>query len=328
MDSLVQFYFEQGLSSSTHRTYTTGINRFNKFCLVHDIKDPFPLSQTLLCYFVSYLANQDLSTGTIKVYLSALRHKQVSLGHPDPQHSSMPKLKLVTNGVTRAKAKQPSSSTGPSRLPITPTILHQIKQVWSKDNANPDIIMLWAACTTAFFGFFRMGELTVPSPAAFDPSTHITIRDIAIDKRDNPSLIQIHLKVSKTDQERKGVSIFIGKTGDDICPVAALTAYLATQDRGDGPLFQFKDRTPLTKDRFIHHVRAALSSAGYNPSLYAGHSFRIGAATTAAERGIEDSTIKALGRWKSDTFQTYIRIPRDKLAAIAPILSRPTSQPQ
>ena len=154
-----------------------------------------------------------------------------------------------------------------------------------------------------------MGELTVLSPTAFHPSTHITIRDIVIDKRDNPSLIQIHLKVSKTDQERKGVSIFIGKTGDDICPVAALTAYLATQDRGDGPLFQFKDRTPLTKDRFIHHVRAALSSAGYNPSLYAGHSFRIGAATTAAERGIEDSTIKALGRWKSEAYQTYIRIP-------------------
>ena len=92
-----------------------------------------------------------------------------------------------------------------------------------------------------------MGELTVLSPTAFHPSTHITIRDILIDKRDNPSLIQIHLKVSKTDQERKGVSIFIGKTGDDICPVAALTAYLAIQDHGDGPLFQFKDRTPLTK---------------------------------------------------------------------------------
>lgn len=240
----------------------------------------------------------------------------------------MPKLKLVTNGVTRVKSKQPASSTGTSRLPITPTILHQIKQVWSQDNANTDLIMLWAACTTAFFGFFRMGELTVPSPTAFDPSTHLTMQDIAIDKRDSPSLVQIHLKVSKTDQERKGVSIFIGKTGDDICPVAALTAYLATQNRSEGPLFQFKDRTPLTKDKFIQHVRAALSVAGYDPSLYAGHSFRIGAATTAAERGIEDSTIKALGRWKSEAFQTYIRIPREKLASVAPILSKPTSQPQ
>ena len=72
-----------------------------------------------------------------------------------------------------------------------------------------------------------MVKLTVPSSSAFDPSTHLTLHDIAINKREDPSVIQIHLKVSKTDQERKGVSIFIGKTGDDICPVAALTAYLA-----------------------------------------------------------------------------------------------------
>lgn len=91
----------------------------------------------------------------------------------------------------------------------------------------------------------------------------------------------------------------------------------------DSPLFQFKDQTPLTKDKFIQHVRAALSAAGYDPSHYAGHSFRIGAATTAAERGIEDSTIKALGRWKSEAFQTYIKMPRDKLASIASILSKP-----
>ena len=33
-------------------------------------------------------------------------------------------------------------------------------------------------------------------------------------------------------------------------------------------------------------VRKALSRAGYNGSHYAGHSFRIGAATTAAKVGL------------------------------------------
>ena len=89
--------------------------------------------------------------GTIKVYLSALRHKQVALGHPDPQHSAMPKLKVILNGVARAKSKQPAISPGKSRLPITPAILEQIKQVWSRDGANPDVIMLWAVAQPSLF---------------------------------------------------------------------------------------------------------------------------------------------------------------------------------
>ena len=96
-------------------------------------------------------------------------------------------------------------------------------------------------------------------------------------------VLRIFLKTSKTDREFKGVHIFVGKTGDDLCPVAAVTAFLAVWGNSPGPMFQFKDRTPLTKQRFIFHIRSALQSAGIDPTQYAGHSFRIGAATTAAD---------------------------------------------
>ncbi len=46
-------------------------------------------------------------------------------------------------------------------------------------------------------------------------------------------------------------------------------------------------------------VSNALGMAGIECSRYSGHSFWIGAATAAAARGIEDSIIKTLGRWKS-----------------------------
>ena len=82
----------------------------------------------------------------------------------------------------------------------------------------------------------------------------------------------------------------------------------------------FRDGKPLTRERFVQQVRAALSQAGINYKGYSGHSFRIGAATTAAKRGVADATIKMLGRWKSSAYQLYIRTPRDQLAGVSRVM--------
>ena len=124
------------------------------------------------------------------------------------------------------------------------------------------------------------------------------------------------------DKLGKGVDIYIGKTGDDICPVAAVLSFLAIRGMVPGPLFVCCDSTPCTKARFISKLRSALQAAGLVGPNFAGHSFRIGAATTPAERGIEDSTIKALGRWHSSAFLAYLRMPKEHLATISPTLSK------
>ena len=59
-----------------------------------------------------------------------------------------------------------------------------------------------------------------------------------------------------------------------------------------------------------------MSDAGLDASLYSGHSFRIGAATSAAQAGIQDSIIQALGRWSSGAFLVYVRTQRSQLASI------------
>ncbi len=64
-------------------------------------------------------------------------------------------------------------------------------------------------------------------------------------------------------------------------------------------------------------VREALRTAGVDPSRYAGHSFRIGVATTAAQQEIQDSLMKALGRWESAAYTVYIRTPRETLCEVA-----------
>jgi hypothetical protein len=56
-------------------------------------------------------------------------------------------------------------------------------------------------------------------------------------------------------------------------------------------------------------LKHILQCIGYNADVYNGHSFRIGAATTAASVHMEDHLIKVLGRWSSDTYCRYIRTP-------------------
>ena len=74
-----------------------------------------------------------------------------------------------------------------------------------------------------------------------------------------------------------------------------------------GPFFQFEDGRPLTRDRLVVEVRKALTRIGFDCSLHADHSFQIGAATTAARMGMQDSPIKTLGKWDSATYTLYIR---------------------
>lgn len=68
------------------------------------MKSPFPVSESVLCYFSSYLAAQNLSPQSIKKYLSGIRHMQVTIGLPEPR--ALPHLRLVQAGIQRVHAER------------------------------------------------------------------------------------------------------------------------------------------------------------------------------------------------------------------------------
>ena len=117
------------------------------------------------------------------------------------------------------------------------------------------------------------------------------------------------------------MKIIIGKTDDDLCPVAALLTYLNVRGSHPGPVFVWKSGTPLSKIKFVEEVRLALEAAHLPAKDFAGHSFRIGAATTAASAGLSDSAIQTLGRWKSSAYLLYIRSEPKKLAKVSSAMS-------
>ena len=237
------------------------------------------------------------------------------MGLPEPREfSSLPRLRLVQSGIQRAHASQADAKV---RLPITPSILYRLKEFWTPQQTDRDVVMIWAAAVMCFFGFFRAGEITVPTASSFDAAKHLAWGDVAVDSIECPQTLKIHLKKSKTDQLGRGVDIYIGKTEDPLCPVVAATHYMSMRGSETGPFFQRQSGQPLTKGHFTAKVREALKAVGLPEENFAGHSFRIGAATAAASVGIEDSVIRTMGRWSSSAFLVYIRTPREHLASFS-----------
>ena len=184
--------------------------------------------------------------------------------------------------------------------------------------------MLWAAFLTCFFGFMRSGEMCGQETQTGDQTADLTYHDVAVDDIANPRRIQLHLKKSKTDVFRQGASIHIGRTDDDLCPVAALLSWMIRRGSQPGPLFTWASGKALTRSTFVTKLREALEEAGIDSRGFSGHSFRSGAATTAATRGITDHQIKQLGRWKSSAYLRYIKPTPQHLASVAKVLSTHT----
>lgn len=83
------------------------------------------------------------------------------------------------------------------------------------------------------------------------------------------------------------------------------------------PLMMFHSGVYLTKSHFVSQTLLYLMSVGLDASLFSGHSYRAGSATSAALAGLSDWEIQLLGRWTSSAYQRYIRAPRDSLIKFA-----------
>ena len=298
------------------------MRRFHSFCTLFCIYAPFPVTEQLLCSFAAYLADQGLSPQTNKGYLAAVRNTQISLGFPDPRdQSSLPILKRVQAGIQRVRASATPSSR--LRLPITAPVMERIRaHLVSVDIAHKEL--MWAVCCTAFFGFFRLGELLPESRAKINPAASLMWGDVAVDSREKPSMVRFHLKRSKCDQFGTGADIIVGSTGLPLCPVTAILKYIAVRGPAAGVFFRRAATQSALKAWFIDQLREILTAVGLPRQQYAGHSFRIGAVTTAAIAGVEDSTIQTLGRWHSVAYLQYIRLPSERLARVSAVLAKNT----
>ena len=275
---------------------------------------PFPLNEEVLCLFVTNLA-ESVSFKTLKLYLSAVKFQNMELGFRDSM-SKMTQLQLTLCGIKRTLGAHGSRKPC---LPISIVTMRLLKRyIFMSKLTNHNKLMFWSACTLAFFGFLRSSEYVSTSASRYSKQKTLLHRDVPIKK----GRIHLTIKASKTDPFREGVTLIIAPTHHSICPVRALKRYLAKSPFHSGPLYKHKNGKCLTRQEVSRLIKKAVRKNGINPKQYSSHSFRIGAASTAAAAGISDSIIKSLGRWRSECYQRYIRINKQKLYEVPKKLVR------
>ena len=296
------------LAPSSRDVYRRSVQRLKAFmALRYPGQRWLPLSGAYLAQFISHLFAQQYAPTTITTTVAAIAYAHKILGLPDPTNCFY--IKKLLKGAQKLKGSVDI------RRPIDVSVLTKI--VASAKRLIPTNYMrrcLASMFTLAFHAFLRIGEITVNSQGQH-PGL-LSLGDIQIVQSDDRPTrsIQITMRHYKHSRPNSPAVLEIQQQQQPLlCPVAHLQAYLTLRGQHPGPLFIFPDGHAITRDHFASQLAECLKDANLDTRYYKGHSFRIGAATTAAARGLSEMQIQAMGRWRSTAFRRYIRIPMLKL---------------
>ena len=285
----------------------------------------YPLSELCVLTFVTWCLHVGLKASSINTYLSGLKtgHRMRGLGAPNLRSE------WVSLVLTGGGNKDMIESNKKMRLPCTLNTLRLLKGELKLSNLRPVTkLLIFAACTTAYYGACRMGELLCKNKSSYDPRFTLIREDISIDTtnifRKNTKYMRFKVKHSKTNKSGVAEILDIYETGSDTCPLKAIENLLrATKNMPKSyPLFCDENGVPLTEHSLNKYLDNLLSKhfVGINGSITC-HSFRCGLISLFASLGHGAEFLKQVGRWSSRSYEIYVKLGRANRVEMAKIYS-------
>ena len=257
---------------------------------------PVPVQTVSLLAFISYQSLEGLAYSTIMSSVSALNFVNQLIGAPILSNVFLIKRAMI--GLLK------QSKSCDTRIPITPDVLLKLCQCLPFVVAEPYKINLFRSMfILAFYGFLRVGEMTVSSTLAFNPNL-LQLKNITMSPMGPVSLSFQSFKHQKSNLP---FTIHIPDQPGPLSVKNSLSIYLQSRGFHPGPLFMYNNQ-PVTRSFFISILNQTAKVAQLPPDNIKSHSFRIGAATTALLKGYSHDQIRVMGRWHSDAFKKYIRV--------------------
>lgn len=164
-----------------------------------------------------------------------------------------------------------------------------------------EALLFNTAFSFAFFGAFRISELV---PANKKESSGISYEQVVVDQFG----VRVWLQHSKMAQAGRGCLVNLqAQENVLVCPVALVQRFLGAKPPVGGQFFIHANLEPLTKYQFDSVLQKCLNQLGLQNFRFSSHSFRIGAASEAARKGLSETAIMEMGRWKLKCFKLYVR---------------------
>ena len=310
------------LTKQTWSVYRTAQKMLYRCCTETNSRFSLPLTNADILTFTAWLLDRGVKSSTISSYLSGLRQVHLSKGVDIPLIRS-DLISQVLKGQSHLDSI--SSKHKPTRLPVSPTILRILKlEINNSPLSKLDKRLTWLLCTLAFHGSFRIIELLSKTKRTFDPDFCLLGNDVTlkpfIHNNSSISILSITVKSPKAGRPHTLDIVDVFPTNTDLCPVKAYIALVKSNPTPDKtlPFFTLADGSPYSSPEFNSHLKLWLSKY-IDPSFgyISGHSFRAGIPSILGNLGFIDSDIKLVGRWSSNAFQTYLKLPRTRRLAMA-----------
>jgi hypothetical protein len=284
------------------------VSCFEKFAKEKNITVSWPFPLIHVQMFINWaIIEQSYSPNTIKVYVSYLAtiHRLKDL---DDKNCKNFVNSVMLNGAENLTFYKENKQIQRNvmTLPLLRVLGHEIsKSNWSNHSKS----VIWSACTVAFFGSFRLGELLSRHDKKFNIHETLLWSDILFLEDDSA---KIHNKIPKTRTLGGETISLFPFPKFSCCPIAALKQLKKFSDGNEkSPVFTFSDGSFLTNQKLNAVIRFFLNKRiGSRAQSYSCQSFRGGLPSALASKpNMEnDGTIKKWGRWKSDAFERYTRL--------------------
>ncbi len=299
-------YRRAARAENTRRAYRAAVARFAEWCAAH-ARSALPASPETVAAFLAAEAGKGLAVNTLRLRHAALRYLHLLAGYPPPTAS--PLVNATFAGIRRAHRRPLRKKTALVLDPLRVAV-----------QAIPDTLP----------GLRDRALLLVGFAAALRPSELAALTIEHLTRHEDG--IAVLLPWRKNDQEARGTTVWLPAGQTDLCPVAALDAWLVAAELSEGPLFRrlwrlppprlrkgakrkpIADRyrigtKPIDTDSIALVVKKWAGEAGLGAAAFAGHSLRRGAISSGVAQGVHIARLKQFsGHASLKSLEEYVEL--------------------